>query len=117
MSEVHVSDQPNQVRVNPRDMNRVDVLEQPVYVEVSMGGPQGPTGTVDTTTVPALVSYVHTQGAAASTWTVVHNLNFHPNVTVITSGGTVVEGDIAYPTSNTVVLTFTSSFSGVAYLS
>lgn len=118
MSEIHVNDRANEVRVNPRDMNRVDVIEQPVYVEISMGGPQGPAGaSLDVNTVPPLVSYVHTQGAAASTWTVVHNLNFHPNVTVVTSGGSVVEGDIAYPTSNTLTLTFTSSFSGVAYLS
>ena len=122
MSEVHVNDRPNEVRVNPRDMNRVDVIEQPVHVEVAVGGPQGAPGRdgvdgVLPNAIPALVSYTHTQGAASSTWTVVHNLNFRPNVTVITSGGSVVEGDIAYPTSNTVTLTFTSSFSGVAYLS
>jgi hypothetical protein len=119
MSDVHVNDRPNEVRVNPRDMNRVDVVEQPVYVEISMGGPQGTPGAsgVLEQDIPALVSYTHTQGAAASTWVVAHNLNFYPNVTVVSSGGAVVEGDIAYPDSNTLTITFTSSFSGVAYLS
>lgn len=118
MSEVQVNDVPNEVRVNPRDLNRVDVVEQPVYVEISTGGPQGPAGaSLDVNTVPALVSYVHTQDAASSTWTIPHNLNFHPNATVITSGGHTVEGDTAHPTSNTMTLTFSSSFSGVAYLS
>lgn len=118
MSEVHVNDQPNQVKVNPRDMNRVDVIEQPVYVEISMGGPQGATGaSADLTTIPALVSYVHTQDAVASTWTINHNLNFRPNATVITSGGHTVEGDVAHNSSNTMTLTFSSSFSGAAYLS
>lgn len=119
MSEVHVNDRPNEVRVNPRDLNRVDVVEQPVYVEISQGGPQGAPGEsgVLEQEIPALVSYAHTQGAASSVWVIAHNLSFRPNVTVITSGGSTVEGDIAYSDSNTVTLTFTSSFSGVAYLS
>jgi hypothetical protein len=119
MSEVHVNDRPNEVRVNPRDLNRVDVVEQPVYVEISQGGPQGAPGEsgVLEQDIPALVAYTHTQGVAASTWVIQHNLNFPPSITAISSGGGVVEGDIAYPDANSVVLTFSSSFSGVAYLS
>ena len=63
------------------------------------------------------LSYVHTQGAVSSTWVVNHNLNFYPNVTVVDSGGTIYEGEIAYNSANQLTLTFSSGFSGTAYLS
>jgi hypothetical protein len=66
--------------------------------------------------VPDL-AYAHTQGTASATWTINHNLDFYPNVTVVDSGGTIVEGEISYTTRNQVVLTFTAAFSGKAYLS
>ena len=64
-----------------------------------------------------VLSYVHNQGSASSTWTINHNLNFYPNVTIQDSGGTIVEGEIAYTTRNTLIATFSASFSGKAYLS
>lgn len=63
------------------------------------------------------LGYVHTQSSAASVWTITHGLGFIPNVTVVDSGGSVVEGSYNYPNSNTVILTFNGSFSGKAYLS
>ena len=63
------------------------------------------------------IAYRHVQGAASATWTIVHNLDFYPNVTVIDSAGTIVEGEIAYTNRNQVVLTFSASFSGQAFLS
>jgi hypothetical protein len=76
----------------------------------------GTPGTVTEVVVPDL-AYAHTQGTASATWTVNHNLDFYPNVTVVDSGGTIVEGEIAYTSRNQVVLTFTAAFSGKAYLS
>ena len=63
------------------------------------------------------IAYAHTQGTASATWTINHNLDFYPNVTVVDSAGTIVEGEISYTTRNQVVLTFAASFSGKAYLS
>jgi hypothetical protein len=63
------------------------------------------------------LGYVHTQSVPASTWTITHGLGFIPNITVVDSGGTVVEGSYNYPNNNSVILTFTGSFSGKAYLS
>jgi len=63
------------------------------------------------------LGYVHDQPSPASTWTISHGLGFTPNVTVVDSAGTVVEGSYNYPNSNTVVATFNGSFSGKAYLS
>jgi hypothetical protein len=63
------------------------------------------------------LGYVYTQSVPASTWNITHGLGFVPNITVVDSGGTVVEGSYNYPNNNSVVLTFTGSFTGKAYLS
>ena len=63
------------------------------------------------------LGYVYTQSVPASTWNITHGLGFIPNITVVDSGGTVVEGSYNYPNNNSVVLSFTGSFSGKAYLS
>jgi hypothetical protein len=61
--------------------------------------------------------YVHEQTASATTWTINHNLDFVPNITVVDTFGTVVEGSYDYPNDTTVVLNFSSPFSGKAFLS
>jgi len=63
------------------------------------------------------LGYVHIQENASATWNVTHGLGFVPNITVVDTAGTVVEGSYSYPNSNTVVLTFIGAFSGRAYLS
>jgi hypothetical protein len=63
------------------------------------------------------LGYVYTQSVPASTWNITHGLGFIPNITVVDSGGTVVEGSYNYPNNSSVVLTFTGSFTGKAYLS
>lgn len=63
------------------------------------------------------LGYVHIQEVASATWNITHGLGFVPNITVVDTAGTVVEGSYNYPNSNTVVLTFVGGFSGRAYLS
>jgi hypothetical protein len=63
------------------------------------------------------VAYTHTQGVASSTWVVNHNLSFYPNVTVKDSAGTIYEGEISYTSLGSLTLTFSSAFSGTAFLS
>lgn len=89
------------------------VEENPFVISLGTSGPQGPEGSFN----PEDVSYVHTQATAESTWTIVHGLQFIPNITVVDSAGTVVEGDYSYPNENTVVTTFLGAFAGKAYLS
>lgn len=60
-------------------------------------------------------TYVHTQNVVSDIWTVTHNLNKRPSVTVVDSAESVVEGDIQYVDNNSVVLTFSGAFSGKAY--
>jgi hypothetical protein len=63
------------------------------------------------------LGYVHIQSVPSAVWNVTHGLGFTPNITVVDTAGTVVEGSYNYPNSNTVVLTFIGAFSGRAYLS
>lgn len=60
-------------------------------------------------------TYVHDQAAASSSWTVVHNLDKFPSITVVDTAGTVVIGSLVYVDTNTVVITFNSAFSGKVY--
>jgi len=88
-------------------------------IVVTAPGPQGPAGAAGTQAddIPALVSYVHNQLASASTWTVNHNLNFYPNVTVYDSAGSMVEGTVTHTSATTLTINFSSAISGKAYLS
>lgn len=50
-------------------------------------------------------------------WTINHNLNFYPNVTVFDSGNSIVETHISYSNANTAIIIMNSAISGTAYLS
>jgi hypothetical protein len=63
------------------------------------------------------VAYHHVQGTSSATWTINHYLGWQPNVTVQDSGGSVVEGEISYTSTNSLTVTFSGAFSGNAYLS
>ena len=87
--------------LEPTDI--VTVVEQPPIVINEVAFPS--------------VAFNHQQGISSNTWVIRHNLNFYPNVTVVDSAGTIVEGEITYTNRNSLVLTFQSAFSGNAYLS
>ena len=61
-------------------------------------------------------TYIHSQSPASDTWTIHHNLNNYPAVSVIDSAGNIVFGDVRYEDRNTVVIEFQAAFSGKAYL-
>lgn len=88
-------------------------------IVVTAPGPQGPSGADGTQAdnIPDLVAYAHTQSATSSTWTVTHNLNFYPNVTVFDSAGTMVEGSVTHTDNTQLTITFSATISGKAYLS
>lgn len=93
--------------------SNVVVNEEEIDIIIGETGPQGPSGVPSPTTL----GHVHIENIPSDTWTISHGLGFIPNITVVDSGGTVVEGSYNYPNSNTVVATFSGSFSGKAYLS
>jgi hypothetical protein len=61
-------------------------------------------------------TFTYTQASPAATWTITHNLNRWPSVTVVDSGNTVIEPDINYIDANTLQVIFSSATSGKAYL-
>jgi hypothetical protein len=60
-------------------------------------------------------TYVHNQISASTSWTVVHNLNKYPTVSVIDSGSTVVLGDITYNSVNQLTVTLSALSTGKVY--
>lgn len=61
--------------------------------------------------------YTHIQSASSTTWTITHNLNYHPSVTVVDSAGSAVIGDVTYVSENQLIVSFSVPFGGKAYLS
>lgn len=62
-------------------------------------------------------AFAFPQATPATVWTIVHPLAFTPNVTVVDSAGSQVEGDVRYTAADTVTITFSAAFTGTAYLS
>ena len=61
-------------------------------------------------------NYIHNQMSALSTWSVQHDLNKFPSVSVVDSGNNMVVGDVEYIDENNLTITFNASFSGKAYI-
>lgn len=94
-----------------------------VYIDANTGSFYGPKASgawpgsaFYSPSVPVTQRYVHTQSSASSTWTITHALGGRPSVTVVDSAGTVVIGEVGYNSNTTVVVSFTTPFSGFAYL-
>jgi hypothetical protein len=60
--------------------------------------------------------YEHPQATPATVWSITHNLNGHPSVTVVDTGGDTVLGDVKYTSLNTLTVTFLVPVAGYAYL-
>ena len=69
----------------------------------------------DTVTVSYTDTYTFTQPVPSASWSVTHNMNKFPSVTIVDSAGNIVEGETVYNTLNTCTLNFQGSFSGKAY--
>jgi hypothetical protein len=88
-------------------------------IVVTAPGPQGEAGVsgVQSDEITNLVSYRHIQNVLSTEWTVNHNLNFYPNVTVYNSAGLMVEGTVNHINAVSLTITFSDQISGKAYLS
>nr|WP_309099063.1 siphovirus ReqiPepy6 Gp37-like family protein [Fredinandcohnia onubensis] len=95
----------------------VDVpMTEKAYIPTKTSELENDAGYITNDEIPQAQTYVHDQIAPASTWTILHNLNKMPSVTVIDSGGNEVIGDRKYDSMNKVTLTFTTAFAGKALL-
>ena len=61
-------------------------------------------------------TFVFTQGAPSVQWTVQHNLNKFPSVSVVNNNNIVINGEVTYIDANNVQLNFSAGFAGKAYL-
>lgn len=65
----------------------------------------------------SLSSFTHEQSiVAAEEWTINHNMNKHPSVTVVDSANTYVVGEVEYHDANALTVRFKYAFKGKAYL-
>lgn len=99
------------------------------YVDSQLGNtadeiPFTPTSEITSITVQDAIEevrakskYVHNQAYAATTWAVTHNLKFYPNVSIVDSALSHVMGEVTYIDENHLTVSFTSAFSGKAFLS
>lgn len=69
----------------------------------------------NTTTAGADKKYTHTQSSAAATWTITHNLDKQPAVSVVDSTENVIICEVEYTSLNQVELRFSTPYSGKAY--
>lgn len=61
-------------------------------------------------------NYLHVQNTPTTAWHVTHNLGKYPSVSIIDSGGTVVEGLVLHNSVNDCTITFALAFAGSAAL-
>jgi hypothetical protein len=70
--------------------------------------------------IKSAFSHTHQQTTPAATWTIVHGLKCKPSVAVsVTYQGNVqsiIPNSVTYPDDNTVVVGFTTPYSGTARL-
>lgn len=84
-------------------------------------GPYFSEGT-NTVTVPGTSNLggdkhvVHMQTSPQTTWTIIHNMDKYPSVTVVDSGNSVIIGDVSYLSVNVLEVSFGFGFAGKAYL-
>lgn len=62
------------------------------------------------------LSYTHNQSSASNSWVITHNLGKKPSVTIQDSAGTDVHGEVEYNSDQKLTITFSSAFSGTAFL-
>lgn len=92
------------VDINAPSSNTITAVSQPV-TKVSVAG----------IVRAGDAHYIHTQLDPEMIWTVTHNLNKKPSITVVDSSDAVVVGEVEYLSNNSIRLTFVGAFSGKAY--
>jgi hypothetical protein len=60
--------------------------------------------------------FTFNQPSASSVWNIQHNLAKFPSVSVVDSANNIVQGFTTYLDNNNLTISFTSAFSGKAYL-
>lgn len=61
-------------------------------------------------------NFIYEQALPSNTWSILHNLNKKPSVTIIDSANSIIEGAISYDSNSQLTITFNFPFSGKAIL-
>lgn len=106
--------------INYEEIETKDHDHDDDYINKTNTVPYTPTGSYNPATKKYVddksKTYIHNQETASNIWTINHNLNKYPSVTVVDSTGREIICDVKYTSNNTITLNFKSSFSGRAYL-
>jgi hypothetical protein len=108
------------------DSSTQDVLE-PLFYEIGLTYISGTGGLVDGQDYfISLLGYdvasdkdktfIFTQAVPATTWTITHNLEKFPSVSVVNNNNILINGEVTYIDNNNVELNFSAGFAGKAYL-
>lgn len=89
--------------------NPTNVVFTEPFVKRGLPGPEGPPG-------PGEATYTHTQGVAALTWTINHNLGFFPSVELRTVGGIEFNSLVIHSSVNTTLVENNLAIAGTARL-
>jgi len=125
--EINITIEFEEANVEVEELDSVDISQNEI-VDVTIilagnvgppgkdgeDGEQGPPGDPGSS---ESFNYTHDQGVPSTTWNINHDLNGFPNVTVVDSAGTQVEGNVVYVDANNMTISFSAAFSGKAYLS
>jgi hypothetical protein len=61
-------------------------------------------------------SHIHNQTVSSSTWSITHNLNKFPSVSIVDSSNAEVIGEVEHINANSLTVKFSAPFSGKAFL-
>ena len=61
-------------------------------------------------------NYVFVQALPETTWTIQHNLQKFPSVSVVNNNNVLLYGETTYTDTNNLTINFSAGFSGKAYL-
>lgn len=61
-------------------------------------------------------SHIHNQTVSSSTWSITHNLNKFPSVSIVDSSNAEVIGEVEHTNANSLTVKFSAPFSGKAFL-
>ena len=114
--EIHTAEPVLEIIAGPVGVLELSALAVSV-LEVITPGPMGPPGVRgEQGQDGASLEFTQTFAIATDTWTIVHDLNGHPEVTTVDLNGAEIIGDVEYPDNMTVIVWFAMPVAGVARL-